>query len=280
MSIYGAVFEYERYNLHQDTPHLKAPPRYVIAFRGTILESETILSDMKLNFRIFFNILPGGRRFMHAIQTIHTMVVRHSEPVIWLAGHSLGAALALLAGKTMIRDFGFFLEAHIFNPLVVSFPLEQLPGSKMLKGVFRITRSVIKTTVATVLKDVKIQEDDPSWIPCLYVNPADPICSEYIGYFKHKIFMSKIGASQIEKTGARTSVRSLLVGRKGTSDSSTEPLHLLPSADMTINKNKPTESKTAHGLHQWWEQDSVLRANWESCCIRPYSEGKSGKLLN
>ncbi|EFH48358.1 hypothetical protein ARALYDRAFT_910447 [Arabidopsis lyrata subsp. lyrata] len=124
-----------------------------------------------------------------------------------------------------------------------------------------------------------VQEDDPnkaSWIPYLYVDPADPICAGYIDYLKHKKFMSKIGASKIEKAGSGKSVRCLLLERKGkssSSDLSTEPLHLLPSADMIVNKNKPTTSMTAHGLHQWWERDSSLRANWESRCIRPNSKG-------
>lgn len=156
-SIYGAVFEYELYNLHQDTPHLKAPPRYVIAFRGTILEPETLLSDGKHNLRCFFNRLHRGNRFILAEQAIHTMVVKHSKPAtIWLTGHSLGAALALLAGKTMITKFNFFLEAHIFNPPILSFPLEQLLGNNMLKGVIRITENVIKATVATVFKDLQV----------------------------------------------------------------------------------------------------------------------------
>lgn len=116
------------------------------------------------------------------------------------------------------------------------------------------------------------------------MNAEDPICSEYIGYFKHKTVMSMIGASKIERIGSRSSLRrSLLVGKRGTSSSSdlsTEPIHLLPSANMTVNRNKPTKSKSAHGLRQWWEQDSALRANWEICCIRPNPEGKSVKLLN
>lgn len=105
----------------------------------------------------------------------------------------------------------------------------------------------------------------------------DPICAEYIGYFRHKTYISEIGASKIERTGG--SLGSLLVGRtSSSSDLSTEPLHHLPSADMTVNMNKPAKSVTAHGLHQWWEQDSALRENWQNCCIRPCPEGKFGKL--
>ncbi|CAH8272076.1 unnamed protein product [Arabidopsis lyrata] len=220
---------------------------------------------------------------MHAIRAIRNVVDKHNHSAIWLAGHSLGAALVLLAGKTMTR-FGYFLESYIFNPPISSIPLEQLPGGDMLKGMFQITKSVVKATVAIALTDLHVQEEDPktaSWIPYLYVNSADPICAGFIDYFKRKTFMSKIGASKIEKAGSGKSVRCLLLERKGkssSSDLSTEPLHLLPSADMIVNKNKPTTSMTAHGLHQWWERDPTLRENWESCCIRPKSKGKLHQL--
>ncbi|EFH48359.1 hypothetical protein ARALYDRAFT_910448 [Arabidopsis lyrata subsp. lyrata] len=229
------------------------------------------------------NTLHHGSRSMHAIRAIRNVVDKHNHSAIWLAGHSLGAALVLLAGKTMTR-FGYFLESYIFNPPISSIPLEQLPGGDMLKGMFQITKSVVKATVAIALTDLHVQEEDPktaSWIPYLYVNSADPICAGFIDYFKRKTFMSKIGASKIEKAGSGKSVRCLLLERKGkssSSDLSTEPLHLLPSADMIVNKNKPTTSMTAHGLHQWWERDPTLRENWESCCIRPKSKGKLHQL--
>ncbi|KAG7556315.1 Alpha/Beta hydrolase fold [Arabidopsis suecica] len=279
-SIYGAVFEYKLSNLCQNNSHVKVPPRYVIAFRGTILESETWMTDVKHNLKFSFNTLHEGGRSLQAIRAIRDMVEKHNHSAIWLAGHSLGAALVLLAGKTM-TSFGFLLESYIFNPPISCIPLEQLPGGKKIKGVFQFTKTVVKATVAMVLTDLQVQEDDPktaSWIPYLYVNPADPICAGYIDYFKHKTFMSKIGASKIEKAGAGKSVRSLLMGKSSSSDLSTEPLHLLPSADMIVNKNKPTKSMTAHGLHQWWEPDSAMRENWESCCIRPYYEDKLQQL--
>ncbi|KAJ0243260.1 Fungal lipase-like domain-containing protein [Hirschfeldia incana] len=287
--IYGAVFEYKPYNLYQNTPDVKLPPRYVIAFRGTDLGAETRVGDLKLDLRCVFNTLHRSARLVHAIEVIKkfkTMVVENREPAMWLAGHSLGAGLALVAGKSMVKD-GTLLETHIFNPPISSIPLEHILRGKMLRGVCRIAGSVVKATLAMVLKDLHVQEDDPktaSWIPYLYVNTKDPICSEYIGYFRHKAVMSMFGASKVEKIGSGSSLRRrLLVGKGGassSSDLSTEPIHLLTSANMTVNRNKPTKSKKAHALHQWWEQDSALRANWEICCIRPNSEAKSVKLLN
>ncbi|CAE6117966.1 unnamed protein product [Arabidopsis arenosa] len=273
-SIYGAVFEYKLSNFCQNTPHVKVPPRYVIAFRGTILDSETWMSDVKLNFKISFNTLYRGSRSMHAIRAIRNVVDNHNHSAIWLAGHSLGAALVLLAGKTM-TSLGYLLESYIFNPPISSIPLEQLPGGDMLKEMFQITKSVVKATVAIALTDLQVQEEDPktaSWIPYLYVNPADPICAGFIDYFKHKTFMSKIGASKIEKAGTGKSVRSLLVGitkgKSSSSDLSTEPLHLLPSASRYDCKQEQTYS--------------VYDSSWTSSVVgaRLYPEGKLGKLLH
>lgn len=90
-------------------------------------------------------------------------------------------------------------------------------------------------------------------MPYLYVNPLDTICSEYIGYFKHRNKMFEIGAGKIERIATRNSLRSLLSGGGPSSDSCSEPLHLLPSAYMTINASKSPDFKRAHGIHQWWD---------------------------
>ncbi|KFK27704.1 hypothetical protein AALP_AA8G417600 [Arabis alpina] len=131
----------------------------------------------------------------------------------------------------------------------------------MLKGGIRLAGSLFKAGVAKIFKDLEGQEDYLAmnmvpWTPYLYVNPGDPICAEYIGYFKNKTFMSKIGLSEFERIATKNPLRSLLVGKKGTSspsDFSTEPLHLLPSAYMTVNKNVSHDRRKAHGLDQWWD---------------------------
>lgn len=158
--IYGAVFEYERYNLCQSTPDVKLPPRYVIAFRGTDLGAETWVGDVKLDLRCVFNTLHRAARLVHAIEVIKrfkTMVVEHREPAMWLAGHSLGAGLALVAGKSMVKD-DTLLETHIFNPPISSIPLEKILRSKKLKAVCRIAGSVVKATLAMVLKDLHVNK--------------------------------------------------------------------------------------------------------------------------
>ncbi|CAN8252164.1 unnamed protein product [Cochlearia groenlandica] len=271
-SIYGAVFEYKHFNYYNNNnhhynnnnPHVKSPPRHVIAFRGTIMKPHSRSRDLKLDLRCVRDSLHDSTRFVHAIHVIQTAVARTGNVAVWLAGHSLGAAVALLAGKIMTRS-GSPLECYLFNPPFSSIPIERFVKSEKLKHGVRFAGSLVKAGVAMAVKGrhhhSKGQEDDPfmklvSWIPYLYVNPADPICSEYIGYFKHRNRMFEIGAGKIERIATRNSLRSLLSGGGGggsCSDYSSEPLHLLPSAYMTINTSKSPDFKRAHGIHQWWD---------------------------
>ncbi|CAN7024700.1 unnamed protein product, partial [Brassica rapa subsp. trilocularis] len=148
---------------------------------------------------------------------------------------------------------GFPLECYLFNPPFSSIPIEKLVKSEKLKHGVRFAGSLVKAGVAMA---VKAFMNLASCIPYLYVNPSDPICSEYIGYFKHRNKMFEIGAVKIERIATRNSFRSLLSGGGGgssCSDSSSEPLHLLPSAYMTINTSKSPDFKRAHGIYQWWD---------------------------
>ncbi|KAL0746811.1 hypothetical protein Bca101_028815 [Brassica carinata] len=275
-SIYGAVFKYKN---DQNIPHSGLPPSYVIAFRGTMLKFKTWRHDLEEDLRCLFNNLSNGTRFKHAIQTIETVLQKHSTETIsiWLTGHSLGAGIALLAGKTMTKR-GFPLDTYVFSPPISSIPLEKLPGIDVVKHVFRIAECVFKVTLAALF-DLPTQVDDrriAAWTPYVYVNPSDIVCAEYIGLLKHKNVMADFGLSEFEILGAGISIRSLVFGAD-----IGEPIQLLSSADMIVNKNKPIvetdnvlkkwwyKFKKAHALAQWWDPNPALRANWETHSIRP-----------
>ncbi|PNX80889.1 GDSL esterase/lipase [Trifolium pratense] len=102
------------------------------------------------------------------------------------------------------------------------------------------------------------------WIPCLFVNPSDYICSEYIGYFEHRSKMEeKYG--RIEKSATQISLSCLIISAFG---KESEPLHLIPSANLTVNLTPLPQSimeahwieqcLEAHGIHHWWKQDLHL----------------------
>ncbi|XVF10060.1 hypothetical protein REPUB_Repub07fG0151000 [Reevesia pubescens] len=174
---------------------------------------------------------------------------------IWLAGHSLGSAISLLAGKN-VTMMGYSVGAYLFNPPFFSVPVEIIKNEKLKHGI-RFTSSIVKAGLAVAVKGShqRPKQDDPfvllsAWIPYLFVNPADPICSGYIGYFEHRKKMEKIGAGKIERIATQNSIGSLL---SGSLKSDSEPLHLLPSAYLTINLIRSPDFKRAHGIHQWWD---------------------------
>lgn len=110
------------------------------------------------------------------------------------------------------------------------------------------------------------QGDDPftvlsGWIPCLFVNPSDPICSEYIGYFEHREKMMAIGYGKLGKLAAQNAILSTILSASAAArgkDSDSEPFHLIPNAYLTTNLSLSQDFKQAHGIHQWWKSDVQL----------------------
>lgn len=151
-SIYGGVFEYKLFSYnYQYNPHSKMPPRHVIAFRGTIMKRHSRSRDLRLDLRCIRDCLQDSTRFVHAIEVIQTAVAKTGNAAVWLAGHSLGAAVALLAGKIMSRN-GFPIETYLFNPPFSSIPIEKLVKSERLKHGVRFAGSVVKAGVAIAVK--------------------------------------------------------------------------------------------------------------------------------
>jgi hypothetical protein len=67
--------------------------------------------------------------------------------------------------------------------------------------------------------------------------------------------MEEIGAGSIEKIATQNSLSSLMMSAFG---KESEPLHLIPSAILTLNLTPPKSFKEAHGIHQWWKPDLHL----------------------
>ncbi|XP_052176961.1 GDSL esterase/lipase At4g10955-like [Diospyros lotus] len=245
LSIFAAVYE-----LRSPFSYPCNLPRYVLALRGTITKPGSRSQDLKLDFQFIKHKLQKTHRFELAMQAVGRLVSVAGPAGVWLAGHSLGAAMALLAGKNMAKQ-GFFLETYLFNPPFASAPIERIKNEKVRYGV-RFASSVITAGIAAAVK--KTQDNSFSilsgWIPYLFVNPSDPFCSEYIGYFEHRKKMVDAGAGAIASIATQNSIVSLLSG--GLGKDSSEPPHLLPSAYLTVNLSPSNGFKRDHGIHQWW----------------------------
>ncbi|KAI3508377.1 hypothetical protein L1887_23384 [Cichorium endivia] len=264
LSYFGAIFElkYAHPVFYQSTPY---PPRYVVAFRGTILRSSTRSDDMKLNMKCIFDTLEESSRFRTAFEAVWNTVTMVGPANVWVAGHSLGASIAMLAGKNMAKS-RYQLETYLFNPPIISVPVEIIQNETLKHGV-RIAGSLVKAGIATAANRYREdQGEDPfvvlsEWTPYLFVNPSDPICAEYIGYFEHREKMEEIGVGRIERIATRHSIGSLVSGTMGRDS---EPLHLLPTAYMTVNISPSEDFNRAHGIEQWWQN----HFQWQSKLYR------------
>lgn len=261
-SIFGAIYEFKpppSISNHS----LDGSPRYVIAFRGTLTKPGSFARDVELDLHFIQHGLHRTSRFEIAMQAVRNMVAAVGDSNVWLAGHSLGSAMAMLAGKSMAKT-GAFLSSYLFNPPYFSAPIERIKDKNVKHGI-RIASSVITAGLAFAMKaknQNRNQSDDPfaalsAWFPCLHVNPGDHICSEYIGYFEHRKKMEEIGAGGIERLATQNSIGGLLMNAMGRD---TEPLHLIPSANLITNVTPSRDFKEAHGIHQWWRDDLKLQS--------------------
>ncbi|XVF42221.1 hypothetical protein PTKIN_Ptkin01aG0343100 [Pterospermum kingtungense] len=264
-SIFGAIFKHK-----PKGSAFRGRPSYVIAFRGTLLRPHSLLKDLELDMGIVRNELHQDTRFRNAMKAVRERVASvGNSNLIWLTGHSLGAAIAMLAGKTMAKE-GKFLEAFLFNPPFPAIPIESMIKNKNVKIGLRVVGTVVKVALAGGTngnnENERNEHEDSfaaisGWIPCLFVNKEDKFCCEYIGYFEHRKRLEAIGARDVANLTSRYSLENICMNAAGTKSVGTsEPLHLLPSANLTVNQSRSVHF-TDHDLCQWWRTDLNLRRN-------------------
>ncbi|XP_018729501.2 LOW QUALITY PROTEIN: GDSL esterase/lipase At4g10955, partial [Eucalyptus grandis] len=239
---------------------------FVVTFGGTMTKKELDSRDIMLGLLLLQHGLHSTSRFETAMQAVRNMVATADDSRVWLAGHSLGSAIALLAGQNMAKT-GLFLESFLFNPPYVPVLVEKIKNTKVKLGI-RFTTSMITAGLMLAMKAPQLRNQSAdsfatlsAWAPPLYVNAADHVYSEYIGYFEHRNKMQEIGPGAIEKLATQhsysTSIGLLFMSAMG---KQAEPLHLIPSANLSINLNPSPEYKRAHSIHQWWRHDLNLQS--------------------
>ncbi|XXG89953.1 hypothetical protein AAC387_Pa12g1834 [Persea americana] len=256
-SIYGAIYRFEH------PSHLPPEaPEYVMAFRGTVLKPESFKEDVKLNIQILHQRFHKKKRTIKATGEVESVLKDNPGPV-WLAGHSLGSALAIQAGKKEAEK-GVLLETYLFNPPYPSLGPEIIRDKEIRKWSQKKKRK-LKIKLANRIKGYKqIREDIvkfaklSEWSPHVFVNQNDRICSGYIGYFKQRK-MSSLEINSIEWVlDAMYSTRALLkdaVKRAFKKKSDYEPFYLFPCASLTINTGDGDEERESHEIRQWWMED-------------------------
>ncbi|KAG2670627.1 hypothetical protein I3760_14G094900 [Carya illinoinensis] len=214
-------------------------PEYVIAFRGTLLMPETMRNDITLDFKCFFHKLEESSHFKLALNHVEHLVKANRDRNVWLAGHSLGSAIALLVGKKMILNMKWYPKAYLFNPPFLSFvpsSIKMLENEKVKTGILGV-RHMLRAglTLAAEPRNLARMEEHLAllspWTPHMFVNPADIFCVAYIDYFK-----SKDGAREIMKLAENNSIRNLVNHVVFQTDSK-HATHILPSAHLIGNEN-------------------------------------------
>ncbi|KAG9159128.1 hypothetical protein Leryth_026774 [Lithospermum erythrorhizon] len=247
----GAIYESKYYNQYS---HCN-PPRYVIAFRGTLTTPENRKQDLILDFQFIRHNLHKCSRFDRALQAVLSIVATTCPGNVWLAGHSLGSAIALIVGRKMVSMNKSYLETYLFNPPFDSPPIERIKHEKIKDGI-RIASSFLIAGLASMVhqhqEKTEEMNDDSfgtlcEWVPYLFLNRSDPISCEYIGYFAHREKMVQIGAGKIGQTATQNSVVSVVSDAIG---KDYEAVHLIPSAYLTINLSHVSDIKQAHGIQQ------------------------------
>ncbi|RWW70413.1 hypothetical protein BHE74_00021909 [Ensete ventricosum] len=193
------------------------------------------------------------------MKAVRALVSDYGHQNVWIAGHSLGAAIGTHAGKTMANE-GTNLKAFLFNPPFISIPIEWIKDEKVKEGIL-IAKNLMTAGLALFMKGPRHKSDSfaklSSWVPYLFVNRADGICSSYVSYFDHRKKMEEIGVGDIGKLATQNSVKDLCLSAFGRESESS---HLLPSANLTVNSSPAPDFKHAHGIHQWWSPDADLRS--------------------
>jgi hypothetical protein len=261
-SIIGAIYEYE----HPPSPQNPDVPRYVIAFRGIMTKWRTILKDLASGLGWVLNELQRrSSRFHCAMHAVQERVAVAGAQNVWLAGHSLGAAVAMVVGKNMVIKKGCFLKTYLFNPPFAGIPIDSLINDEKLKQSIRFASTVVKAGLTIAVEGDRLHQQQrhdsfaavSHWHPYLFLNKYDPICAEYIGYFRNREDMKKNGAEcerieRIERIAGNISITSLVSSKLAGGD--LEASHLLPSAHVTTNTGSSPEFKRAHGIDQWWDR--------------------------
>jgi len=251
---YGAVFKL------MEPCGPSSAPKYVVAFRGTMLFHANTLTDLVQNTLLLFNAQTEYTRFKETHSHVDDLIRGLSSGSVWLVGHSLGASLALEIGRTMMLEKGLKIPTFLFNPPHIS-PAPVINGILSEENKTRLYTGsyTVKFALANILpwhrkRTKKMFEQLGPWVPELYVNPADWICQGFMDYFVERQLMAA-NHPRFASTAARTSYRDILFFRK------LRP-QLLPSASLWTNWN---DGMDPHGLRQWWKPDCDLRLKYMRC---------------
>lgn len=266
--IIGAIYE-NRTPLGE--PRHPLAPHYVVAFRGTMTCHLMSVMDLYLDLRVIINTLRESKRFRQGKEVVQGLVATIDKGTgggcsahavggscgVWLAGHSLGASLALQIGRDMMTEKGYRLPAFLFNPPQVSLaPVTGMLPTKVKTPIYFVSymlkRGLSKVRKSYTERMEKLFEQLSPWVPELYVHEKDLICNGYIDYFEQRQQLQERFGRGIAASGM-LSYYDMICSVFG--KEMVQP-DLLPSARLW--KNTRMDGDPPHALQQWWKPDSDL----------------------
>nr|GMD07833.1 GDSL esterase/lipase At4g10955-like [Ipomoea batatas]GME16085.1 GDSL esterase/lipase At4g10955-like [Ipomoea batatas] len=247
-SIFGAIF------IRRSSTGAGDPlPKVVIAFRGTMLQKATFKEDMANNWGCIFNGLHESTRVILGLTAVKAILGNVAEDGVWLAGHSLGAAIALAIGRNLVLSMHLYLETYLFNPPMISLLDCNSPIKSGLVGLSStLDKKLVNMDEILVLSE---------WIPHLFINEFDWICNDFLTHFESLNEMEFSGGDveenwMVKMNSFRTLVWNLLGNNKP------QPPYLIPSAHLTINSKQPEGSMGSHRLRQWLNPELQQLRHW------------------
>lgn len=98
--------------IKQPSCRFSAAPKVVVAVCGTRMDSGM---DLRSDLRVLFERLHEDQRYDTLLDVVEKEVNEHGHQNVAIAGHSLGAAFALLVGQKMVHNRKP-VECHLFHP--------------------------------------------------------------------------------------------------------------------------------------------------------------------
>lgn len=270
-SIFGAIYKKKQ----EDALCHPSAPHYIVAFRGTMLgHPTTAIQDIKHDLRILNNNLMGSKWSQQAHEAVKELLddINCRNCVVWLAGHSLGASLALEVGRTAVLDQNLKLPTFLFNPPQVSSEpfINLLQPTGVVKKELYFTRSCVKACLGRLIfrphreRMEELFQKMSSWEPKLYVHENDLICHGYIDYFEQRQQLEE-RLHGVARSAITLSYRDMFWSMFSLEK---ERRYLLPSAELCKNKgtnndgeglgHRLKQRRSAHALEQWWKPDVSL----------------------
>ncbi|XP_024382415.1 GDSL esterase/lipase At4g10955 [Physcomitrium patens] len=233
-------------------------PDLAIVLRGTI---PTLIWDILADLKIAVETLNKSARVLDTVEIILEVVkdFRNQNPngKICIAGHSLGAAIALIVGGLLHSAHDIKIDTHLFNPPLMTvvdvINGKAIPKPKAPENVEGDDLVPALEVKFSQLKDLLVRNKSAlhneweqfkklqNWVPHFYLNPGDAICYQYIKFYRQ--------GRCVENPTDLISPQAVLSGlftpnAKYFNDA-------VPSADVYVSTWKQEKRRLAHSLRQW-----------------------------